>query len=306
MSSTELLPIPAGHFADHQKGNQRFMTGFRLLILTALTIAMFAANSVLTRAALSENAIGAGQFSMVRLASGTLMLALLVLVTGQRPKLLSSGRVQATIGLWAYMVGFSIAYIWLDAGVGALILFAVVQATMFTGGLISGEKVPTTRWIGMFIATGGLIFLFLPRIGAAPDLSGAAMMVFGAFGFAIYSLVGKKSTAPLPDTAVNFGFATVLTALIPWGALDPTPYSTYGVLLAVISGAITSGLGYALWYTLMPALGATRAAVAQLSAPALALIGGAIFLAEPITIGAMLAAVLIMVGVGVASMPRAT
>ena len=280
------------------------MTGLRLLALTALAIAMFAANSLLTRAALADGAIGAGQFGLVRLAAGTLMLAGLVAVTKQRPKIFSAGRVPAVLGLWAYMVGFSIAYIWLDAGVGALILFAVVQATMFAGGLISGEDVPPSRWLGMSLATGGLVFLFLPRIGAAPEPRGAAMMVFGGIGFAIYSLVGKKSTSPLSDTAVNFGLATVLMALVPWGSIDATPYTTSGVMLAVISGAITSGVGYALWYLLMPHLGATRAAVAQLSAPALALVGGAVFLAEPMTLGAILAAALIMLGVGIASMSR--
>lgn len=282
------------------------MTGLRLLGLTALTLVFFAANSLLTRAALTDAAIGAGQFGLIRLAAGTVMLALLVLVLGQRPKIIQQGRLTAVLGLFVYMVGFSIAYVWLDAGVGALILFAVVQATMFAGGLISGEKVPFGRWIGMGIAMGGLVFLFLPRIGAAPEPLGVILMVAGALGFALYSLVGRGSTAPIADTAVNFGLATVLAALIPWGLFDPTPATGFGVLLAVISGAITSGLGYALWYALMPHLGATRAAVAQLSAPALALAGGAIFLAEPMTIGAILAATAIVLGVSIAISARAT
>lgn len=282
------------------------MTGLRLLALTALTLVFFAANSLLTRAALTDSAIGAGQFGLIRLAAGTVMLGLVVVVLGQRPKIMQKGRLTAVLGLFVYMVGFSIAYVWLDAGVGALILFAVVQATMFAGGLMSGEKVPLGRWIGMGIAMGGLVFLFLPNIGAAPEPLGVLLMVAGALGFAMYSLVGRGSTAPIADTAVNFGLATVLAALIPWGLLDPTPATGFGVLLAVVSGAITSGLGYALWYALMPHLGATRAAVAQLSAPALALAGGAIFLDEPMTLGAVLAAATIMFGVSIAIRARAT
>ncbi len=282
------------------------LSGLRLFALTALTISFFAANSLLTRAALADPLIGAGQFALIRLAAGTLMLAALVLWKRQRPKLWQPGRVTAVLGLWAYMVGFSIAYVWLEAGIGALILFAVVQATMFAGGLIGGERVPLGRWLGMGLAMGGLVFLFLPQIGAAPDPLGVVLMIAAAIGFAFYSLVGKRSTAPLADTAMNFGLATVLAALVPWGALDPTPATATGVGLAVISGAITSGLGYALWYMLMPSLGATRAAVAQLSAPALALVGGALLLGEALSLGAVLAAVLILVGVGIAARAKAT
>lgn len=280
------------------------MSGARLVLLTAVAIAFFAANSLLTRGALAEGAIGAGHFAVIRLTAGTVVLVALVLLSGRRLQLAGPSRLVASMGLFAYMVGFSLAYVWLDAGLGALILFAGVQATMFAGGVLGGERVPLLRWLGMGIAMVGLGILFLPQSDAAPDPLAAVLMAAAALGFGLYSLAGKRSTRPLEDTAVNFALAAAVALVIPWGMFDPTPTTWPGVALAVVSGAVTSGLGYALWYALLPHLGATRAAVAQLTAPVLALLGGALILGEALGVSSLLAAAVILGGVLVAVIKR--
>jgi drug/metabolite transporter (DMT)-like permease len=269
----------------------------RLLALTAVAVVFFAANSLLTRAALAEGLIGAGSFAAIRTGSGAAMLLLLIALQKQRPVLWQRGRLIASLGLFAYMAGFSYAYISLDAGIGALILFATVQATMFAGGVISGEAVPPRRWIGMGLAMAGLVALFLPRVGAAPDPLGAALMFAAAVGFGLYSLVGIGSRAPLADTAVTFALAALPALLLPLLWPGETPATVPGMALAAVSGAITSGLGYAMWYTLIPALGAVRAAVSQLTTPVVALVGGAVLLGEAVPLGAVLACALVVLGV---------
>ena len=268
----------------------------RLISLCALAMCFFAANSLLTRAALADNSIGAGLFGLYRLIAGAVTLAVLVKLRGGALDLFRTRHILSVLALFSYMVGFSLAYLWLGAGVGALILFAGVQITMFAGALRGGEAVPLMRWVGMGVALSGLAVLYLPG-AEQPPLAGVGFMMIAAVGWGIYSLCGRGSSTPLASTAANFIWASGLMAVIPWALFDPTPSTLYGVVLAVIAGSLASGVGYSIWYLVLPHLRATRASVVQLSAPILALIGGAAFLGEPLSPTAVLAAVLVVGGV---------
>ncbi|WP_149141156.1 DMT family transporter [Gemmobacter caeruleus] len=269
----------------------------RLLALTLLTLCAFAANSILTRAALTEGAATPLVFAALRVASGAAMLVLLLRLQG-RP--LPPPRPGAVLALAAYMLGFSLAYLDLAAGAGALILFGGVQITMFAGAALMGEDLPPRRIAGAALAFAGLVWLMLPAAGAVPGALPAALMLVAALGWGLYSLAGKSAADPLAATASNFLWTLPLVALpLLWtGAPSPSPT---GWLLALTSGAVTSGLGYALWYALLPQLGAARAAVAQLAVPVIALIAGALLLAERPAPAALAAATLVLAGVALAS-----
>ncbi len=272
------------------------MTSTRLITLCSLAMIFFAANSLLTRAALAEGTIGAGMFGVYRLIAGAVTLAILARATGAALGVFHKRHFVTSVALFSYILGFSMAYQWLDAGVGALILFAGVQATMFAGAVRGGEAVPPLRWIGMGVALSGLAVLYLPG-AEQPAIAGVGFMLLAAIGWGVFSLLGRSSTTPLATMAANFIWASVLMVVIPWGWFDPTPSSLYGIVLACLSGAVTSGVGYAIWYAVLPQLRATRASVIQLSAPILALVGGAVFLAEPLSAMAIVAAVLVVGGV---------
>ncbi len=264
----------------------------RVFVLTAMTMVAFAANSILNRMALAGGGIGPAEFAAIRLISGAAMLGLMALVRGGwRAQTGLAG--PATLAL--YILGFSFAYVGLDAGVGALILFGGVQVTMFVGAVIGREAVPPRRWAGAAISLGGLGYLMWPAGGTAPDPVSAALMAAAALGWGLYSLVGRGARDPLGATAANFLWA-VPAGMVAW-ALAPGGVEPQGVVLAMLSGAVTSGLGYALWYAVLPALGATRAAVAQLTVPVIAIAGGIVFLGEALSLRIALASVLVMSGI---------
>ncbi|MBB5514087.1 drug/metabolite transporter (DMT)-like permease [Rubricella aquisinus] len=269
----------------------------RLFLAVALTMVAFAANSVLNRAALADGAIGPAAFAAIRLGSGALALCLIVAIRREGFGLAPRNGTMA-LALLAYILGFSFAYLSLDAGLGALILFGGVQITMFAGALIAGEAVPRRRWLGAGIAFAGLVVLFAPG-AAGPDPVGVLLMSIAAIGWGIYSLKGRGVAAPLPATAVNFALASPVALLLVLLIPDTVPMSAPGVVLAVVSGVVTSGLGYALWYAVLPHLRATVAGVAQLTVPIIALGGGVVFLGEGLTLGFMLAAVMVLGGVAV-------
>ena len=246
----------------------------RTLLATALVMVAFAGNSVLNRLAVADGAIGAEPFAVIRLASGALTLAGLTVLRGRGPA--GTGWV-GPAALLAYVVGFSLAYRGLDAATGALILFGGVQAVMFAGGLIGGERIARARWLGMALATAGLALLLGPGAGA-PRPGPAAAMVLAALGWGAYSLAGRRAADPLGETAANFLIATPLC--LPLLLIAAGPVSAGGAALAVASGAVTSGLGYAAWYAVLPRLAASAAGLAQLSVPLIALAGGAALLGE--------------------------
>jgi len=268
----------------------------RLFLLTALTMTAFAANSVLNRAGVATAGMSPLDFGVVRLVSGAVALAVFVAWQGRGFALGGSGRVIAVGGLLAYIFGFSVAYRGLDAGLGALLLFGVVQITMFGGALLAREDVPLNRWVGAAVATTGLVWLLWPGETTVAPWGAAGAMVVAGVGWGVYSLQGRLERDATQATAMNFCLAAPV-ALIAWlfwggGAMPAT-----GVALAIGSGVITSGLGYALWYAILPDLGAARAGVAQLSVPVIAMAGGMVFLAEPMTWTFVGAAGLVIAGV---------
>lgn len=270
---------------------------FRLIGLTLVAIVAFAANSVLARLALATGSMDAGLYTGVRLASGALVLAGLVLLRGQglRP-VLAAGSWAGAGGLCAYAIAFSFAYIALGTGTGALILFASVQFTMLGWSIFKGEMPGPMEWLGIGMALLAFAFLVSPGL-TAPDPLAAGLMMIAGVSWAIYSLVGRGSSSPLLDTAGNFlRSAPLALLLIGIGLLHPFD-DWRGVLLAVMSGAVASGLGYAVWYAALPGLQRKQAAIVQLCVPALAALGGVILLDEMLTGRLLICSLAILGGV---------
>lgn len=274
-----------------------------LFILTSLAMVAFAANSVLGRMGLIETEIGAGSFALIRLVSGAIVLAVICLLQSKK----ISGSLSGGLSLLIYAGFFSYAYIALPAGMGAIILFAMVQITMLGWGLMRGETLSALQWVGFVIAIAALIWLVSPSI-QAPPLWAAAMMAIAGIGWGAYSLIGRGAQDATSATTGNFIIASALAAPLLVATLFFVPESyppLKGVGLAVLSGAVTSGLGYVIWYRALSGLTATRAGIAQLSVPAIAAIGGVIFLAEPITWRFTLATTAILGGVALAVLTAA-
>lgn len=280
----------------------------RLFLLVALTMCAFAANSVLNRLALADHAIGPASFAAIRLGSGSVVLAMLVYVRQGRALagLAGQGRGVGAASLALYMLGFSFAYLSLPAGTGALILFGGVQVTMFAAALLRGEAVPGLRWLGAGVAFAGLVWLLWPTGAGVTDPYGAALMAAAAFGWGVYSLNGRRPGEPVATTAGNFIGALPVALIVVLVLPDAVRPSGPGVLLAVFSGVVTSGLGYALWYAVLPRLPATLAAVAQLSVPVLAFGGGLALLGEMPSLRFAVAVALVLGGVGVSLVPPRT
>jgi len=274
----------------------------RLFLLIIVVMVAFAANSLLNRAALASGAMGPSSFAALRLISGALCLALMLRARGggggfSRPRFQPYGM----LALSVYVLGFSFAYVSLPAGLGALILFGGVQITMFAGSVIMREPIPPRRWAGALIAFAGLCWLLWPGPGSAVHPGGAVLMTAAAVGWGVYSLIGRRAVDGLADTAGNFIYAVPLGLAAAF--ILPDAISTYGAVLAVISGAVTSGLGYALWYSVLPKITAGVAAVAQLSVPVIALLGGALLLGEVISAAALGAAAVVLGGIALSALP---
>ncbi len=272
-------------------------THMKLILLTAVTMVAFAANSVLNRAAVSGIGMEAVDFGVVRLVSGALALAGLVAWQRRGFALGGLGRGVAVVGLLAYIFGFSLAYRGLDAGLGALVLFGVVQITMFGGAVVARDEVPVTRWIGACLALSGLVWLLMPTGGPAISVVHVVMMASAGLGWGIYSLQGRREGDATQATAMNFLLAAPVALVFGIALGMDLQMPVAGVWLAVVSGVVTSGLGYALWYAILPSLGASRAAVAQLSVPVIAMAGGMVVLSEPLTLRFVGAAALVISGV---------
>jgi drug/metabolite transporter (DMT)-like permease len=277
----------------------------RLFWLTSLAMLAFAANSVLNRMAVAEAGMDPVDFAVLRLLAGAVALAALV-VLRQGPVWPGwAGRGAGVLGLLLYLFGFSLAYVDLAAGVGALVLFAMVQITMFGGAVLAREPVPLSRWLGAGLAFCGLVWLVSP-FGQAVAVFPALLMTVAGIGWGVYSLAGRAARDPLAATAANFCLAVPVVLAVAVWRLDLAALTGAGVAMAVVSGAVTSGLGYALWYSVVPQLGAARAGVAQLSVPILAALAGALWLAEPLGWRFVVASLLVLGGVAVAnfSSPR--
>lgn len=271
----------------------------RLFLLAALTMTGFAANSVLTRAALQPGAIDPNSFAEIRMWSGAAMLVGLCLLARAKMRLITRPRLFAVPALLIYVIGFTQAYLGMDAGLGALLLFGAVQVTMFGGSVLLREALPALRLVGAAIAFAGLIYLVWPWQAIAQAQINVAMMAMAGVAWGVYSLAGRGSDDALADSAVNFVMAAagLLVVNVVLAGGDDRYLSGYGIILAIISGAITSGLAYALWFRLLPGLPASVAAVAQLTVPPIAMLGGIVILGEALTIKFALASVVILGGV---------
>lgn len=271
----------------------------KIIAFTVFALVSFAFNSVLCRLALGNETIDAVGFTTIRLVSGAVTLSLISIIFNPKQTDLKRGNWLSAFFLFAYAICFSLAYLKLTTATGALILFGSVQLTMICVALIKGERPQTIEWIGLILAFSGLIYLVFPGLSAPPVLYSLLMMSAGiAWGF--YTLRGKESENPLAETAGNFirTVPMILLAAIPF--YQQIQLSNKGIVLAILSGAIASGIGYSVWYAVLKHHTATRAAILQLSVPAIAAIGGVIFLAENLSLRIILASGLILGGIGLA------
>lgn len=272
-------------------------------LLTVFTMFAFAANSILCRLALGAATIDAASFSAVRLISGAATLWLIVHgIRGQRA-IGKSGTWTSASMLFLYAVAFSFAYISLNAGTGALILFGAVQVTMIAAGLRSGERLHLLQWLGLLMALGGLVYLVSPGL-TAPSPIGSLLMTVAGIAWGIYSLRGRGISNPVAVTADNFMRTVPLVIAVTVLFLPKVHLSLSGMMWAVVSGAVASGMGYVLWYAALRGLTATRAATVQLSVPVLAALGGVMFLSEHITLRLVIASIATLGGVALAVLTR--
>ncbi len=274
---------------------------------TTLALVAFAANSVLCRLALRDGAIDAASFSTIRLISGA---ATLLILTARAPKTASraEGSWTSAALLFLYAVPFSFAYLGLSAGTGALILFGCVQLTMMIAAVRSGERPQPRQWLGIGLACAGLVYLMLPGL-AAPPLISAGLMALAGCAWGFYSLRGRPTAPssagaggmnPLAQTSSNFVRAVPMVLAVSVLALPQMHVEPTGALLASASGALTSALGYVVWYAALRRLTATRAAVVQLAVPILAAVGGVVFLAEMVSVRLALSTVMVVGGIALA------
>lgn len=254
---------------------------FNTIVLTAVAMLAFAANSLLCRLALQQGSIDPASFASIRVISGAITLAVIVRLRTEGSFLGHADWFSAAM-LFAYVAFFSFAYLTLSAGTGALILFGMVQLTMFIAGLRSGEMFGPVAWLGFAMAVAGLVYLVLPGV-TAPPLFGAVLMAIAGVAWGLYSLRGRGVGDPLAATAGNFVRATPLVLALSLLFINNAYANASGIVLAIASGALTSGIGYVIWYAALSKLSAMRAATVQLSVPLIAAFGGVAFLSEAIT-----------------------
>jgi drug/metabolite transporter (DMT)-like permease len=266
----------------------------RVISLTTIAMIAFAGNSLLCRQALKHTAIDPASFTAIRLLSGALMLWLVVRV--KQGESAGKGNWLSAMALFAYAAGFSFAYVSLPAASGALILFGAVQATMIGYGVWRGERLKAVQIFGLILAISGLVGLLLPGL-SAPPLVGSLLMMAAGIAWGVYSLRGAGGGDPTRVTAGNFMRAVPVTAVLSLLMLSRASVDLAGFWLAIASGALASGLGYAIWYTALPALKNTSAATVQLSVPVIAAVGGILFLDERVTLRLFVASVAILGGI---------
>ena len=289
------------------------------VIITFITLVAFAANSVLCRWALMDQTIDPLSFSIVRMLSGALtLLILLTLSSNAKRKQVKAAdsntsiytkvRTQfdltAILTLLVYMFGFSFAYLTLGAGLGALVLFVAVQFTMIAAHLLAGNRMSSIEWVGCLLSVAGLVYLLMPTgTTGSSDLISIILMALAGVGWGIYTLAGKKSTNALQSTTANFGFGSlVILALLSLLAFIPSvaeqiSITEQGLIYAVLSGAVASGVGYSLWYYVVKKLNTVVASIAQLSVPVIATLGGVLLLSEPVTMQFVISSTIILLGI---------
>ncbi len=279
---------------------KRYAVDMKLFLLTSLTMCAFASNSILNRLAIDSDASDPAGFAVVRVLSGAIVLAALVFLRGGQLPLLNRRRAVGAGSLSLYMIGFSLAYLTLDAGLGALILFGIVQITMFAANTLTGS-IPSIRQLaGAGIALSGLAYVLSPSGPVQVDPVGAMLMMAAGVGWAVYSLAGRSEPDALQETAANFVVALPVTTLALMVTVDGWHMTGFGYLLAIVSGGVTSGLGYALWYRVLPQLAPAVPAVVQLSVPVIAIVAGVVLLGEIAGSRLLIGTVLVLGGIGLA------
>lgn len=273
--------------------------------LTAVAMIAFAANSLLCRMALGAGLIDAGSFASLRTFAGAVTLAILLGLRGNIGSAFGSNQFRTGAMLFAYMAFFTFAYRSLSAGTGALILFGAVQLTMFVAALRNGEAFSPISWGGLALAVAGLVYLVSPGL-SAPDPLGAVLMAIAGIAWGLYSLLGRSATDPL--TATAGAFIAALPAVVVVGfaytffhgsSLLVSDATVKGITLAIVSGAVTSGLGYVVWFAALRGLTAARAAIVQLSVPVIAAFGGVVFIHEDVTLRLIVASIATLGGVAI-------
>ena len=267
----------------------------RIVVLTSLAMIAFASNSLLCRIALKDTGIDPASFTTIRLVSGAVILWLIV--TMRRNTNGGKGNWLSALALFIYAAGFSFAYVNLSASTGALLLFGAVQVTMIGLGLWSGERLQSTQLVGLLLALAGLVGLLSPGL-SAPPLSGSLLMLIAGVAWGVYSLRGKGAGDPMKVTAGNFLRAVPFAAVLSLLMQDEVSLDIAGFWYAILSGAVASGIGYAIWYAALPMLRVSTAATVQLSVPVLTALGGIAFLGESVTLRLVLASLAILGGIG--------
>ncbi len=275
------------------------------LILTIMTMFAFAANSILCRLALQSGAIDATSFTYLRLISGAITLVVLhsLFVKKSQRKYQLEFSIKAGISLFIYALCFSIAYLELSAGTGALLLFGTVQITLITVHITQGNTIQKREWLGLIISIVGFIYLMLPNI-EKPDTLSAILMIISGLAWAIFTLLGRNSGNPVTAISQGFWLAGIICLLLsPW-LITLSSSSVYGIILALISGSIASAAGYILWYKVITHITMLQASIAQLSVPVIALIAGVIVLGETLTLRTVIISGLILGGIGLTNLGK--
>jgi drug/metabolite transporter (DMT)-like permease len=269
-------------------------------IIASITFALFAfaANSVLCRLALGENNIDPSSFTIIRLFSGIIILMAVMQLNGKsnEGQLKPKGSWLAASMLFIYAIAFSFGYVSLDTGTGALILFGAVQITMILASLISGSKLHFSEWLGLLIAFSGFVYLIIPDL-ATPSFIGFILMTISGVAWGFYTLIGRSSQNPLNDTAYNFLRCSPFVLILILFGLNDVHITYFGAILALLSGAIASGLGYIVWYIALKEISVTQAAVVQLMVPIFAASGGVVFTNELITLRLIESSALVLGGI---------
>ena len=269
------------------------------IIYTTIAMFAFAGNSIICRLALRESTIDPSSFTAIRLGSGAVALLIISFFARRQARLRGHGSWKSAALLFIYALLFSYAYISLSAAAGALILFGFVQATMILSGLLAGDRPGIGEWAGWVIAFTGLVWLLLPG-EKAPSLTGSALMAAAGIAWGLYSIRGRAETDALVATTANFTYSIIMVAGLVAMTAATVEISARGITLAMASGALTSGLGYVIWYAALEYLSAMQAALVQLSVPAIATAGGIFILAEPVSLQFALSSVLLLGGISLA------
>ena len=276
--------------------DQKEISFIKTIIYTTLALIAFAANSVICRLALKDGAIDPGLFTSIRLFSGAAVLIALVFLSKDSRYEKSKGSWTSAARLFLDAAAFSYAYVSLETGIGALIIFGVVQITMIASSLISGYRMNGIECLGIFLALAGFLYLLVPG-ASAPSLSGFILMSLSGIGWGIYSLRGKNSKHPLVDTAYNFLRSLPFLILLLYFLAQESNYSTKGILLALLSGIVTSGIGYTIWYVALRGLNSIQASIVQLLVTVMASIGGILFVGEIVSFRLMVSSLMILGGI---------